>query len=103
LHGCAVGNTFNIGDSVGDVPQDIAPLSSGRVNVTIVQQPPSDAVIENTTSLLNVRSPYYDTLGPILKKVAKSYSPVHSKYFIIYKYKNHNKALSQNTIIMSMF
>ena len=100
--GRAVGNTFNIGDSVGDVPQDIALLSS-RVNVTIVQQPPSDAVIENTTSLLNVRSPCYDTLGPILKKVAKPYSPVCSKYFIIYKYKNHNKALSQNTIIVSMF
>ena len=88
LRGRALGNTYNIGDSLGEVPQDIAPLSSGRVNVTIVQQPPSDAVIENATSLLNVRSPCYDTLGPILKKVAKSYSPVRSKYFIVYKYKS---------------
>ncbi|EDR00453.1 uncharacterized protein LACBIDRAFT_334111 [Laccaria bicolor S238N-H82] len=30
-----------------------------------------DAVIENATSLLNVRSPCYDTLGPILKKSCK--------------------------------
>ena len=63
LYGCAPENTFNIGDSVGDVPEDIAPLSSGQVNVMIVQQPPSDAVIKNATSLLNVRSPCYDTLG----------------------------------------
>jgi hypothetical protein len=103
LRGHALGNTFNIGDSVGGVPQDIAPLANGQVNVMIVQQPPSDAVIENATSLLNVRSPCYDTLGPILKKVAKSYSPVRSKYLIIYRYTISNKALSQNTIIVSMF
>ena len=29
LHGRALGNTYNIGDSLGEVPQDIAPLSSG--------------------------------------------------------------------------
>jgi hypothetical protein len=103
LHGRALGNTFNIGDSLDEVPQDIAPLSSGRVNVTIVQQPPSDVVIEKAASLLNVRSPCYDTLGLILKKIAKSYSPVRSKYFIIYEYKKNNKALSQKTIIVSMF
>ena len=91
LHGRALGNTFNIGDSIGDVPQDVAPLSHGRINITIAQQPPSAVVIDNPTSHLNIKSPCYETLGPLLKKVAKSYSPVHSKYLIIYKYTMHNK------------
>ena len=73
MHGCALGNSFNIGDPI-DVPKDITPLCHGCINVMIVQQPPSDVVIENHTSLLNVKSPCYDTLGPLLKKVTKSYS-----------------------------
>jgi len=89
LHGHAVGNTFNIGDPSGDVLQDVAPLSHGWINITIVQQPPSAAVIENPTLHLNVKSPCYETLGPLLKKVMKSYSPVCSKYLIIYKYTRH--------------
>ena len=37
LRGRALGNSFNIGDPIGDVAQDVAPLSYGRINVTIVQ------------------------------------------------------------------
>jgi len=92
LRGRALGNVFNIGDPFDDIPQDVAPLSRGRVNVTIVPQPPSDVIIENPTSHLKVVSPCYDTLGPLLKKVAKSYSPVRSKYLIIYGYRIHFKA-----------
>ena len=103
LRGRALGNSFNIGDPIGDVAQDVAPLSNGRINVMIVQQPPSDVVIKNPTSLLNVKSPCYDTLGPLLKKVAKSYSPVHSKYWNIYKYTKHTDSFSQIRIIVSMF
>jgi len=103
LRGHAVGNSFNIGDSIYDVPQEVRPLSNGCINITIVQQPPSDVVIDNATSHLNVKSPCFETLGPLLKKVAKSYSPVRSKCLIIYKYAKHNKASSQITIIMSIF
>lgn len=103
LRGRALGNSFNIGDPIGDVAQDVAPLSYGRINVTIVQQPPSDVVIENPTSLLNVKSPCYGTLGPLLKKVAKSYSPVRSKYWKIYKYTKLTDSFSQIRIIVSMF
>ena len=78
MRGGALGNSFNIGDPIGDVAQDVAPLSYGRINIMIVQQPHSDVIIENPTSLLNVKSPCYDTLGPLLKKVAKSYSPVRN-------------------------
>jgi len=85
FRGCALGNSFNIGDPIDEVPQDVRPLSNGRINITIVQQPPSDVVIENAASHLNVKSPCFETLGPLLKKVAKSYSPVCSKYLIIYK------------------
>lgn len=85
LRGRALGNAFNIGDPIDNVPQDVTPLARGRINVTIVQQPPPDIVIDNPTSHLNVKSPCYDTLGPLLKKIAKSYSPVRSKYLIIYE------------------
>ena len=103
LHGRAVGNSFNIGDSSYDAPQEVIPLSNGRINITIVQQPPSDIIVDNATSHLNVKSPCFETLGPLLKKVAKSYSPVRSKCFIIYKYAKYNKASSQITIIVSIF
>jgi len=92
LRGRALGNVFNIGDPFDDIPQDVAPLARGRVNVTIVQQPPSDVIIENPTSHLKVVSPCYDTLGPLLKKVAKSYSPVRSKYLNISENRTHFKA-----------
>jgi hypothetical protein len=83
LRGRALGNAPNIGDPFDTMPQDIQPLPRGRINVTIVKQPPSDVIVENPTSHLKVMSPCYETLGPLLKKVAKSYSPVRSKYFII--------------------
>lgn len=83
MHGHALGNAPNIGDPFDDVPQNVQPLPRGRINVTIVQEPPSDVIIENPTSHLKVMSPCYETLSPLLKKVAKSYSPVHSTYLII--------------------
>ncbi|EDR02990.1 uncharacterized protein LACBIDRAFT_307791 [Laccaria bicolor S238N-H82] len=84
LRGRAVGNLFNIGDSIYDAPQEVRPLSNGRINITIVQQPPSDVVIDNATSHLNVKSPCFETLGPLLKKVAKSYSPVRNHNYRVY-------------------
>ena len=83
LCGDALGNAPNIGDSFETMPQDIQPLPCGWINVTIVQQPLSDIIVENPMSHLKVMSPCYEMLGPLLKKVAKSYSPVRSKYFII--------------------
>ena len=82
LCGRALGNTPNIGDPFDDMEPDVKPLARGRFNVTIVQQPPGDLIIENPTSHLKVMSPCYETLAPLLKKVAKSCSPVRSKYFI---------------------
>ena len=78
LHGHAFGNAPNIGDPFETMPQDIQPI-----NVTIVQQPPSDVIVKNPTSHQKVMSFCYETLGPLLKKVAKSYSSVCSKCFII--------------------
>jgi hypothetical protein len=63
--------------------QEVRPLSRGRINLTIVEQPPGDVIVENPTSHLKVLSPCYETFAPLMKKVAKSYSPVRSKYFII--------------------
>ena len=103
LCGRALGKSVNISDPIGDVAEDVALLSYGRINIMIVQQPPSDVVIENPTSLLNVKSPCYDTLGPLLKNVAKSYSPVRSMYWNIYKYTKHTDSFSQIRIIVSMF
>ena len=78
LRGRALGITLNIGDPFDDMQPEVRPLSRGRINVTIVQQPPEDVVIENPTSHLKVLSPCYETFAPLMKKVAKSYSPVRS-------------------------
>ena len=83
LRGRALGIAPNIGDPLDDMRQDVTPLSRGQINVMIVQQPPGDVVIENTTSHLKVMSPCYETFACLMKKVAKSYSPIRSKYFII--------------------
>ena len=48
LHGHALGNAPNIGDPFETMPQDIQPLPRGWINVTIVQQPPSDIIVENS-------------------------------------------------------
>jgi hypothetical protein len=81
--GRALGIAPNIDDPFDGMQEEVRPLSRGRINVTIVQQPPGDVVIENPTSHLKVLSPCFETFAPLMKKVAKSYSPVRSKYFII--------------------
>jgi hypothetical protein len=83
LRGRALGIAPNIGDPFDDMQQDVRPLSRGRINLTIVEHPPEDVIIENPTSHLKVLSPCYETFAPLMKKVAKSYSPVRSKYYII--------------------
>ena len=83
LRGRALGIAANIGDPFDDMQQEVRPLSRGRINLTIVEHPPGDVIIENPTSHLKVLSPCYETFAPLMKKVAKSYSPVRSKYFII--------------------
>ena len=91
--GCALGIAPNIGDPFDDIQQEVKPLSRGRINVTIVQQPPGDVDIENPTSHLKVMSPCFNTFAPLMKKVAKSYSPVRSEYFInTYFYKNFTRS-----------
>ena len=54
LCGNALGNVVNIGDPFETIPQDVQLLPHGQINVTIIQQPPSDVVIENPTSHLKV-------------------------------------------------
>ena len=82
LRGRALGIAANIGDPFDDM-QEVRPLSRGRINLTIVEHPPGDVIVENPSSHLKVLSPCYETFAPLMKKVAKSYSPVRSKYFII--------------------
>jgi hypothetical protein len=71
-----------MGDPVDDM-QEVRPLPRGRINITIVKQAPEDVVIENPTSHLKVLSPCYEMFAPLMEKVAKLYSPVHSRSFII--------------------
>jgi hypothetical protein len=83
LRGRAVGSAPNIGDLFDDMQQEVRPLPRGCINIMIVQQPPGDVVVENPVAHLKVLSPCYETFAPLMKKVAKSYSPVRSKYLII--------------------
>ena len=63
--------------------QEVWALLRGQINLTIVEHPPEDVIVENPTSHLKVLSPCYETFASLMKKVAKSYSPVCSKYYII--------------------
>jgi len=83
LRGHALGNAPNIGDPFNDMQQEVRPLPQGHINITIVQQPPGDVVIENPTSHLRVVSPCHETFALLTEKVTKSYSPVCSKCLII--------------------
>ena len=84
LRGRALGIAPNIGDVFDDMHEEVRPLARGRINVTIVEQPPGDVVIENPTSHLKVMSPCYETFAPLMKKVAKSYSPVRNHNYRVY-------------------
>jgi len=79
LRGNALENAPNIGDPYDGTHEDVRALPCGHINVTIMQQPPTDIIIEIPTSHLKVMSPCHETLGPLLKKVARSYSPVRSQ------------------------
>ena len=65
-HGRALGIAPNVGDPFDDIQQEVKPLSQGRINVTIVQQPPGDVVIKNPTSHLKFMSPCFDTFAPLM-------------------------------------
>ena len=75
LCGCAQGNVFNHADS-GDVMMDLGP-QRGRVHVYAMPKDPSAHRPDMT-----VTSEVMPTLKPVLKALARNYSPVCSEYVI---------------------
>ncbi|KAF8868807.1 hypothetical protein CPB84DRAFT_1695351 [Gymnopilus junonius] len=73
--GHAAGNVLNFGD-VDQAAEDHI-LAQGHVDLTIVHQPPRTLTI-NESSVIKVRAPCHISMGPLLRHVARSYSPMHS-------------------------
>lgn len=85
--GQAFGNAPNFGDmDVSNAPVDQF-LPGGSVNLTIVTEPPRSMIVEDTSSILQVSTLCHPTMGPVLKHIARAYSPLQSKSIIfIYDY-----------------
>ena len=76
-----MGNAPNIGDPFEDIQEDVTPLPQGRITVTIVDKPPRNVAVENPITSLKVMSACHETMGLLVEKIAKSYSPIHSEYY----------------------
>jgi len=76
-----MGNAPNIGDPFEDIQEDVTPLPQGRITVTIVDKPPQNVAVENPITSLKVMSACHETMGPLVEKIAKSYSPIRSEYY----------------------
>jgi hypothetical protein len=72
----------NLGDPLSSAPEEYALRPDGRVMLSIVDQPPHSLTIDETNSVIRVPTPCYPTMGPILKHLVRSYSPVESKVYI---------------------
>ena len=55
---------------------------NGRIALSIVDQRPHSLTIDETTSVIKIPTPCYPTMGPLLKHLSRSYSPVESKIYI---------------------
>ena len=78
LRNKALGNVFNFGD---EQPVDDHVQAEGYVNLSIVSEPPKSLVVEDGTSIIKVLTPCHSTMGPLLERVARAYSPLRSKLF----------------------
>ncbi|KAF8873106.1 hypothetical protein CPB84DRAFT_1691010 [Gymnopilus junonius] len=79
--GHAAGNVLNFGD-VDQAAEDHI-LAQGHVDLTIVHQPPCTLTI-NESSVIKVRAPCHISMGPLLRHVAQSYSPMRKNNSHVY-------------------
>ena len=79
-----MGDTCNLGDTLPSAPEEDAIRPDGRVVLSIVDQPPCTLTLGETNSVIKIPTPCYPTMGPLLKHLSHSYSPVESKISIYF-------------------
>jgi hypothetical protein len=79
-----IDDIHNLGDPLSSAPEEDTLRPDGRVMLSIVDQPPHSLTIDETNSVIRVPTPCYPTMGPILKHLVRSHSPVESKVYITF-------------------
>jgi hypothetical protein len=70
------------GDTLASAPEADSIIPDGRIVLSIVDRPPRSLTIGETDSVIKIPTPCYPTMGPLLKHMSRSYSPVESKIYI---------------------
>ncbi|KAF8974786.1 hypothetical protein BDZ97DRAFT_1911938 [Flammula alnicola] len=83
LRGRALGNIHNFGDPDPFDMNNFVQVE-GRVNLTIVPEPPKSLVVADPISVIKVLSHCHSTMGPLLERVARAYSLVCKNNHHIY-------------------
>jgi hypothetical protein len=79
-----IGDIHNLGDILPSAPEEDAIRPDGWIALSIVDQPPHSLTIHDTSSVIKIPTPCYPTMGPLLKHLSRSYSPVESKIYIYF-------------------
>lgn len=80
IRGRAIGNAPNIGDLQRLSPEHVD--IQGLVDLVLSNDRPNVLEVD-PSSVVAVSIPYTEQLGPVLERVARSYSPIRSIYSII--------------------
>ena len=79
-----IDDIHNLGDTLPSAPEEDAIRPDGRIVLSIVDQPPRTLTLGDTNSVIKIPTPCYPTMGPLLKHLSRSYSPVESKIYIYF-------------------
>ena len=79
-----IDDIYNSGDTLPSAPEADAIIPDGRIVLSIVDRPPRSLTIGETDSVIKIPTPCYPTMGPILKHMSRSYSPVESKIYFYF-------------------
>jgi hypothetical protein len=77
-----INDVHNLGDTLPSAPEEDAIRPDGRIVLSIVDQPPRTLTLGETNAVIKIPTPCYPTMGPLLKHLSRSYSPVESKIYL---------------------
>ena len=78
-HGCALGNVFNLADANDMALNDLGP-TMGKVFLYFVNDDPGQLNLASVKPTGTIKCAVTPTVGPVLKAVARNFSPVRGEY-----------------------
>jgi hypothetical protein len=79
-----IDDIHNLGDTLPSASETDVIRPDGCIVLFIVDQPPRTLTLGETNSVIKIPTPCYPTMGPLLKHLSHSYSPVESKIYIYF-------------------